>query len=340
MKIINQTRRNFLKMAGFAASALTFPTKIYPTHLIEPKNQGDKFPISYQLRLYSGLLRLYDDFDPFQDEQAPNFEYEFSHPEFERLREKYQLDLIAGAGDEWSKALNLMKWISEHVGYKADITSKLPEVCKTLPMNSIGLLEYSFNKGQDYGINCYMHSIVLTEVCLSIGLKSRIVSLNPLNPYDYDNHLVTIVWITRFSKWVMLDSSYQGYLLDSGGEILNPWEARDLLCRHKTIVCNEELVYNGIKNNSEDYLRYLAKNLFYMHSPCFSGFNSATTSEKPWLTLTPKHFDVCKRETYNMKWRVEGKDGNWEKDELERLLKDECYVVGTSSIASFAQKPI
>ncbi len=327
-------------MAGIAASSFTFPTKIYPALLTEPKSQGDKFPISYQLRLYSGLLRLYDEFDPLPDERAPSFQYEFFHPELNRLREKYQLDRIAGAGDEWSMALNLMKWITEHVGYKADITSALPEVCKTLPMNSIGLLEYSFDKGQDYGINCYMHAIVLTEACLSLGLKSRIVSLNPLNPYDYDNHLVNVVWCTKFSKWVMVDSSYNGYLCDAGGEILNPWEVRDLLCRHKTIVCNEELAYNGVKNNSEDYLRYLAKNLFYLHSPSFSGFNSTTTSEKPWLTLTPKHFDVCKREAYNMKWRAEGDRGNWGNDELEKLLKEKCYLVCTSSIASFSQKPI
>ena len=327
-------------MAGIAASSFTFPTTIYPALLTEPESQGDKFPISYQLRLYSGLLRLYDEFDPLPDERAPSFQYEFSHPELNRLREKYQLDRIAGAGDEWSKALNLMKWITEHVGYKADITSALPEVCKTLPMNSIGLLEYSFDKGQDYGINCYMHSIVLTEACLSLGLKSRIVSLNPLNPYDYDNHLVNVVWCTKFSKWVMVDSSYNGYLCDAGGEILNPWEVRDLLCRHKTIVCNEELAYNGVKNNSEDYLRYLAKNLFYLHSPSFSGFNSTTTSEKPWLTLIPKHFDACKREAYNMKWRTEGNGGNWENDELEKLLKEKCYLVCTSSITSFSQKPI
>jgi hypothetical protein len=340
MKIINQTRRNFLKMAGLAASTLTFPTKIYPAYPIETKSQGEKFPISYQLRLYSGLLRLYDEFDPLPDKQAPNFQYEFSHPELDRLREKYQLNRIAGAGDEWSKAMNLMKWITEHISYRGDITSALPEVCKSLPMNAIGLLEYSFDKGQDYGINCYMHAIVLTEVCLSLGLKCRIVSLNPLNPYDYDNHLVNVVWCTNFSKWVMVDSSYNAYLRDTGGEILNPWEVRDLLCRHKTIVCNEELIYNGVKHNSEDYLRYLAKNLIYMHSPTLSGFNTTTTSEKPWLTLTPKHFDVCKREAYNMKWRAEGDKGNWENDELEKLRREECYLVTTSSIASFSQAPI
>lgn len=337
---INQTRRNFLKVVGIATSSLAFPTRIYPASPTNPKSPGDKFPISYQFRLYTGLLRLYDEFDPLPDEHAPRFEYECSHPELDKLREKYGFDRIAGTGDEWSKAKNLVQWITEHIGYKANITSAKPDVCKSLPMNAMGLLEYSFEKGQDYGINCYMHSIVLMEACLSVGLKCRIVSLNPLNPYDYDNHLVNVVWSTKFSKWVMIDSSYNGYLRNATGEILNPWEVRDLLCRHKTILCNDELTYNGVKNNSEDYLRYLAKNLVYMHSPTLSGFNTTTTSEKPWLTLTPRHLDVCKREAYNMKWRAEGDKGNWEQDELEKLRRKECYLVTTSSIASFAQKPV
>ncbi len=339
MKRISQTRRNFLRMVGIATSSFAFSTKTYSARPAQPKSQGDKFPISYQFRLYSGLLRLYDEFDPLPDKRAPNFQYECSHPELDILREKYRLDRIAGTGDDWSKAMNLMKWITEHIGYRGDITSALPEVCKSLPMNAIGLLEYSYEKGQDFGINCYMHAIVLTEACLSLGMKCRIVSLNPLNPYDYDNHLVNVVWCKNFSKWVMVDSSYNGYLRDAGGEILNPWEVRDLLCRHKPIVCNDELVYNGVKHNSEDYLRYLAKNLFYMHSPTLSGFNTTTTSEKPWLTLTPKHFDVCKREAYNMKWRKDGDSGNWEQDELERLMREDCDLVCTYSIASFSQTP-
>ena len=339
MRITGQTRRNFLKMAGIATSSFALPSNSFPRHPAEPKSPEDKFPTGYQFRLYTGLLRLYDEFDPLPDERAPSFQYECSHPELERLREKYQLDRIAGAGDDWSKAVNLMKWVAEHTSYRGDITSALPEVCKSLPMNAIGLLDYSFEKGRDCGINCYMHAIVLTEACLSVGLKSRIVSLNPVNPHDYDNHLVNVVWCANFSKWVMVDSSYSAYLRDAGGGVLNPWEVRDLLCRHKIITCNDELVYDGVKHNAEDYLRYLAKNLFYMHSPSFSGFNSTTTSEKPWLTLAPRHFDACKREAYNMKWRAEGDGGNWEHDELEKLMKEQCYLVCTSSIASFSQKP-
>ena len=339
MKSINQTKRDFLKVAGIATASWAFPFRTYPAHFTEPKSIGDKFPINYQLRLNSGLLRLYDEFDHLPDEHAPIFQYECSHPELERLYEKYQLDRVAGTGDDWSKALNLLKWITLHVSHKPDITSALPEVCKSLPMNALGLLEYSFKKGQDYGINCYMLAIVLTEACLSLGLKSRIVSLNPLNPYDYDNHLVTVVWCQNFSKWVMVDPSFNAYLRDAGGQILNPWEVRDLLCQQKTILCNNELTHNGARYNSDEYLLYLAKNLVYLHSPSFSGFNSTTNSVKPWLTLTPKNFDVCKREAYNMKWRMEGLNGNWEYDELVKLMRKECYLVRTSSIASFAQAP-
>lgn len=340
MKRINHTRRNFLKIAGVAASSLAIPAKLYPAGPEEPIRQGNKLPTRSSFRLYSGILRLYDEFDPQPDERAPSFQYECSHPKLDQLRKKYQLDRIAGTGNDWSKVMNLMNWITEQVGYRADITSALPEVSKSLPMNALGLLEYSFGKGKDGGINCYMHAIVLNEVCLSLGLKSRIVSLNPLNPFDYDNHLVNVVWCTDLSKWVMADSSFNACLRDAKGELLNPWEVRDLFCRHKAVACNDDLVYNGVKKNSEDYLSYLAKNLVYLHSPTFSGFNSTTTSEKPWLTLTPRHFDVRKREAYNMKWRAEGDKGNWEHDELEKLMREKSYLVCTSSIASFSQRPM
>jgi hypothetical protein len=137
----------------------------------------------------------------------------------------------------------------------------------------------------------------------------------------------------------MVDPSYNGYVSDDKGNILDPWEIRDRLCRQKNIVSNDELIFYGRKQDSQGYFRYLAKNLVYMHSPTFNSFNSTTTSKHPWLTLTPKHFDPCKREAYNMKWRSEANQGNWEKDEFEKLMKKECYLVSTSSIASFFKAP-
>lgn len=335
-----QTRRNFLKIAGIASSSVALSNTTLASQLTGPEMLNEKLPPNYvELRPYTGLLRLYDEFDSTPDKQAPKFQYDFSHPELHRLREAYKLDRIAGTGDVFSKATMLIKWMKEHIGYKADIASALPEVSKSLPMNAKGLLEYSFDKGPSFGISCYMYAIVFTEACLSIGLKCRIVSLNPLNPYDYDNHLLNIVWCPDRSKWLMLDPSFNAYVSDEKGQILDPWEVRDLLCRQKNIVCNDELIFFGSKQNSQGYFRYLAKNLFYMHSPTFNSFNSTTTSKQPWLTLTPKHFDACKREEYYMKWQSEANKGNWEKDEFEKLMKKECGLVRTSSIASFFAAP-
>ena len=295
-----------------------------------------------QFWLNCGVLRLFDEFEALPDKSVPSFQYDLSDPEFGRLRGVYRLDQVAGSGDDWSKILNLMQWMAEGIWHKGDISKALPEVCRSLPMNAFGLLEYSFGKGQDCGINCYMLSIVLTEACLSLGLRSRLVSLNPLNPYDYDNHVVVVAWCASQSKWVMIDPSYNTYLSDSEGRILSPWETRDRFCQHKPVFCSDGLSYNRGRYSPEDYLTYMAKNLLYIHSPGFSGYGSTTTSCRPWLTLAPKHLDVCKRETYNMKWHKEGESGNWEHDELCIAVEKRRLESGhlcTSSIASFAQAP-
>ena len=100
--------------------------------------------------------------------------------------------------------------------------------------------------------------------------------------------------------------------------------------------------YNRGKYSPEDYLTYMAKNLLYMQSPTFTSFGSTTTSGKPWVTLAPKHLDICKRETYTLTWHKDGESGNWEHEGLSSDLEKRRMEGGhvyTSSIASFAQAP-
>ncbi len=299
--------------------------------------------IDKSIRLNKGLLRIYDEFDSLPDSNAPIFKYAFDDPELTQLREEYKLDEVLGAGNDLSKALNLMEWLNGNVNHRGDFASALPDVYEKVPKNALGILEYSFKKGQDKGINCYMLAIAFTESCLSVGFRSRVVSLNPMNPYDYDNHLVSMVWIESLSKWVMFDPQYNAYLKDSEGNYLNPWEIRDLLCRNKTIIASNGLTYNGAKYDTAKYLSYLAKNLFYIQTPSFNGYNSISTSEEPWVALIPKHFDATKREAYRMKWLQDGDNkGNWERSELDKILKSwrkEPPFIATSSISSFFQKP-
>ncbi len=339
MRRINQKKSNFQKFAGILLIMSVFFLSIHTSYAQESNNKE----VNKQLRLNKGLLRLYDDFDSLPDTNVPVFKYECNNPGLNHLREKYKLDEVVGTGDNLSKALKLMEWLNRHVNHRGDFASALPKVYEKLPKNAIGILEYSYDMGQDRGINCYMLAITLTESCLSVGLKSRVVSLNPMNPYDHDNHLVSMVWIDSLSKWVMFDPQYNAYLMDTEGNYLNPWEIRDLLCRNKTIIANDELRYNGVKYDITKYLNYLAKNLFYIQTPSYSGFNSISTSEEPWVALIPKHFDATKREVYRMKWLQDGNNkGNWEKSKLNELLqlwRNEPPFINTSSIASFSLAP-
>lgn len=335
MKRINQKINNLQKIGGIALILSVF---FLSSHKALAQSSMNK-----SIRLNKGLLRLYDEFDSLPDSNVPVFKYEFDNPALTQLREEYKLDKVLGSGDDLSKVLKLMEWLNGNVNHKGDFASASPEVYEKIPKNALGILKYSFNKGQDSGINCYMLAITFTESCLSVGLKSRVVSLNPMNPYDYDNHLVSMVWINSLSKWVMFDPQYNAYLRDTEGNYLNPWEIRDLLCRNKIIVANDGLTYNGVKYDTTKYLNYLAKNLFYIQTPSYNGFNSISTSEEPWVALIPKYFDATKREAYRMKWLQDGNNkGNWEKRELNELLKSwrkKPPFVGTSSISSFFQKP-
>src|SRR3712207_6422673 len=140
MKKESQTRRQFLEAVGIASSSVTLSSTILGSGLAAPERPNApmvKLPPNYaELRPYTGLLRLYDEFDFTPAKQAPKFQYDHSHPELHRLRDAYKLDQIAGTGDEFSKALMVIRWIKEHVGYKPDITSAVPEVARTLPMNA------------------------------------------------------------------------------------------------------------------------------------------------------------------------------------------------------------
>ena len=108
-----------------------------------------------------------------------------SHPDFSRLKSKYPIESIAGEGDDLSKALNLLHWVSEHIYHKGDYAGSVPQ-------NAIDLLAYSYDEGYENGINCVCLAKILAECLLAIGLQARQVFIMPCSPYDGDNHVVTM----------------------------------------------------------------------------------------------------------------------------------------------------
>jgi hypothetical protein len=289
----------------------------------------------FNFQMNRGLLILFDNFDTCLDKNVEPFQYCTGDERLMEIREKYRIDDVAGDGNELSKVLNLLDWISTSISHKGNIS-------EDIAMNTIALMNHSYQKGKNNGINCRMKATILTEMFLSIGIISRILSLQPLNPSDQDNHVVSQVWLAEKKKWMIVDPTTNSYFMDKHGEILNEIELRENIISEDEIICSPKTSFGDGTNNSEAYLSYMAKNLFYMHSPVINCFGSEDREDQKWITLCPKEFNGSKRDGIKLN-QIEdilkrGKSWNEDMEKKINAMKNKIKnhdFMYTNSVSSF-----
>lgn len=187
-----------------------------------------------------------------------------------RLRNHFNLDSIAGSGDELSKIKNLMTWL--HNTVRHDGSSYNPKI-----KNTISMIELC--KKENRGVNCRMLAQMLTEIYLSMGFKARFVTCLPKN-YISDCHVITTVYSRTLDKWIWVDPSFDAYLTDQSGTMLSIQEVREMICQGKesNIFLNDYANWNNLeKTTKEHYIDYyMAKNLYYLCCMEWSRFNAET----------------------------------------------------------------
>ena len=253
--------------------------------------------------LLTGALSVFDD---FSQSDCDNYiiKHDIENPKFELLREKYHVSEIAGNGDDFSKAIKLMKWVHDnvqHCGGGGEV-----EVSK----DAVSILSYSFGKGQMPGIFCYHIAIVFTECCLAAGLTARTIHCKPYSPNDVDTHVVSMVYITNTNKWVLFDPNNNAYFTDKNGNALSPTDARRLMGRDEICVCGSP------KDNPCGYKQYMAKNLFYIKFWAVNTFGTDSAENQQVYFLAPLGFNIRKREIayceYAISINPEEYRKNWE----------------------------
>ncbi len=232
--------------------------------------------------IYSGALRVFNTFDTECNDASVDFTYAFDAPEYKNLINNYHIDEVAGNGSELDKALNLMKWCAENVLHNGGAKD-----VEFVPKTSVDILDYAFKKGKEFGVYCRLQSIVFTECCLALGIKSRILHCLPFSPNDFDSHVVSIVWIGNLNKWIMLDAGNGRYFMDSDNNILSPMEIRTKMALNEEIKCNED---------DDNYKLYMAKNLFYFKSLQINTYGSDLLDNQNEIYCIPTGFDVLDRE--------------------------------------------
>lgn len=253
--------------------------------------------------IYTGLLKAF----PLRNkgDMQPDFTFDNNNPYSEKIKNIYPILDIAGNGTDFSKAVNLLKWVSKHNYHKGDFNVNIP-------YNSIELLSYSYDKDAEHGINCVALATVLSECLLSIGLKARRVFLMPCSPYDGDNHVVAQVFINELKKWVMLDPTYSAYLTNEQGEPLSLLELRDYFANQKAVFFSKEAKYNDdewTEDSAKLGIEYFAKNLFYFQTSEKSAFGNTdaagiTTNTNRFITICPENYDVKQIRLSNIEYQV------------------------------------
>jgi hypothetical protein len=204
------------------------------------------------------------------------------------LRDTYDLKTIAGQGSEIDQIINLSRWVFNLIGHADN-----PEFPKEI--NAFTVIRMATVENRT--INCYLKTVVLNEVFLSMGFASRQTHLLPQSHEEDESHFITSVYSRTLGKWLWVDPDFGLYLTDEKGTILGYPEIR------KRLISGDPLVEHNLRTDegmlskvwdlficwveAADYQWYLSKNIFKVRCQQVSMFNQRSNPEKVYVELIP-----------------------------------------------------
>jgi hypothetical protein len=263
------------------------------TDLDNIRKEKDFVALNNKLKLtgdYLFILKRANKYNLSDSRPLPKFNYQSSdNPNLMALRKGFNLDSIAGQGNDVLQILNLMHWVHDLVPH--DGMNGNPEV-----KNAMSFLEVC--KKDNRGLNCRGLALVLNECYLAMGIKSRIVTCYPKDilKIDPDCHVINSVYSESLKKWLWIDPTFNAYVMNEKGEMLSIEEVRERLITNKTLILNPDANWNNKSTQTkENYLEnYMAKNLYMLECPATSEYNMETHREGKtisYIKLLPVDYD-------------------------------------------------
>lgn len=174
-------------------------------------------------------------------------------------RERFNLDSIAGNGDDISRIKNLLYWVHNNIPH--DGSNGLAPGPRNLRNT------YDCSKRDSCGYNCRALAICLTEALLAEGIPARYLTCES-KKWDSDNdcHVICVAWSESLGKWIWVDPTFAAYVTDENGLLLHPGEVRYRLQHDMPLILNDDANWNNrYQQDKEHYLNeYMAKNLYIM----------------------------------------------------------------------------
>jgi hypothetical protein len=212
--------------------------------------------------------------------EIPKFTYQSTdNSHLVELRKVFNLDSIAGTGNEVIQILNLMHWIHNLIPH--DGVNGNPEI-----KNAINMITVC--KKDNRGLNCRGLAMALNECYLALGFKSRYITCLPKDSLGIDNdcHVINMVYSKTLKKWLWIDPTFDAYIMNEKGELLSIEEVRERLISGSMLILNPDANWNHkTSQTKENYLyNYMSKNLYRLECPASSEYDTETFEQGKTIT--------------------------------------------------------
>lgn len=296
---------------------------------------AEEIPATYKAE--TDLLKKYPEMEKGKDFEIT---YDFDCEEYQELLEKYDLERIAGEGTELERVMRLVDEFAVRLTHESYYDNSVEE--KALP-----LLEYSLDK-RNQGINCRAKAIILKEMCLALDIYARSVSIIPYSSVDPDSHVVNEIYDTQLEKWVMVDMTTGGYVVDANDVPLSILEIRQ--CGIDDVEC--AFVCENYKIGPEEYttglgdnLTYYMKNVFFFAISKYQGVGLRSGYDEN-VFFIPTNFELKNQMLSNSKFELEFANANpeyaaWAEDiqaGMEVLRKTKLNIGNVEKVYSKPEK--
>lgn len=159
--------------------------------------------------------------------------YRFAHEEhghaaLTELRQRFELDAVAGGGSTFERATRLRTWV------KSLWPHRLP--WRNPPWDTRVILDRASRGVETY--ICIHYSVALVQCCLSLGIPARVVNLHRGIAESYpiglegavdppvDEHVTAETWCEELGRWVMCDTDFDCHYVVAG-EPLGSWQIHE-----------------------------------------------------------------------------------------------------------------
>ena len=259
---------------------------IYTVPLVHDRNQNVALG-----KEWADLLKRHAPFSAKPSGYAAEVSFSYAglpDDNLRKLRDRYDLETIAGQVSETDQIINLTRWVSQLTGHADN-----PDIPKEL--NAFNVIRLA--NDEHMLINCHMKTVILNEVFLAMGFCSRSTHLFPHSREEEESHYITSVYSRTLGKWILMDPDFGVYVTDEKSNILGVAEIRSRL------IAGEPLVVQDLDTSQSvlaqawasvsgyidggDYLWYLNKNIFKIQSRQVSLFNQRSMPDKVYFEVIP-----------------------------------------------------